>query len=98
SGWPLRTTHAAQALERAVDKLAADDQTPGFAQTQRCGSAEPRHPRDDRIPGERSSRPRPEPGMPMATYQWHGTWRTRLWFWARAITSTTSVRGRSQPP
>jgi hypothetical protein len=27
-----------------------------FAQTQRCGSAEPRQPRDDRIPGERSSR------------------------------------------
>jgi hypothetical protein len=30
-----------------------------FAQTQRCGSAEPRQPPDDRIPGERSSRHAP---------------------------------------
>jgi hypothetical protein len=43
--------------------------TSGFAQTQRCGSAEPRQPRDDRIPGERLFRRAPEPAMPMATFR-----------------------------
>jgi len=42
--------------------------TSGFAQTQRCGSAEPRQPRD-RIPGERLFRRAPEPAMPMATFR-----------------------------
>jgi hypothetical protein len=43
--------------------------TLGIAQTQRCGSAQPRHPRhprDDRIPGERSSRRAPS---------WRCLWR-----------------------
>jgi len=42
-----------------------------FAQTQRCGSAEPRQPSDDRVPGERSPRRPPDLVIGSATQGSH---------------------------
>jgi hypothetical protein len=49
--------HMHQAVRACCNSTGAQIPTAsGFAQEQRCGSAEPRQPRDARIPGERSSR------------------------------------------
>ena len=46
-------------LDARSKRSAPNSSVTAFAQTQRCGPAEPRQPRDDRIPGERSSRRAP---------------------------------------
>jgi hypothetical protein len=54
-GSGTRSSRAA-ALHRRDQVDQMDAPACGFAQTQQYACAEPRHPRDDRIPGERSSR------------------------------------------
>ncbi len=50
---------AEEPSRRPQQTISPNGGAPAFAQTQRCGPAEPRQPRDDRIPGGRSSRRAP---------------------------------------